>query len=137
MKVIVRPTVETVITIHSELIRQIGGSPGLRDENLLDMSVKAPFQTFDGTDLYPTLIDKAAHLTYSLIKNHPFLDGNKRIGVTVMLVFLKANGIEINCTNDELASLGWGLADDSITKTELLEWIASHSYSHKSQTLTS
>ena len=124
---IVRPTVETVITVHSELIRNIGGSPGIRDENLLHMSVNAPFQTFDGFDLYPTLIDKATHLTFSLIKNHPFFDGNKRIGVTVMIIFLKANGIEITCTNKELATLGLGLADGSITKTDLLEWIISHS----------
>ena len=127
MTKIVRPTIETVIAIHSELIRHIGGSSGIRDENLLDMSVNAPFQTFGGVDLYPTLIDKAAHLTYSLIKNHPFLDGNKRIGVTVMIIFLKANGIEIACTNEELAALGLGLADGSITKAELIEWIISHS----------
>ena len=127
MTVVVRPTVETVIAIHSELIRQIGGSSGIRDENLLDMSINAPFQTFGGVDLYPTLIEKAAHLTYSLIKNHPFLDGNKRIGVTVMIIFLKANGIEITCTNEELAVMGWGLADGSISKAELAEWIILHS----------
>ena len=127
MTAIVRPTVETVVTIHSELIRHIGGSPGIRDENLLDMSINAPFQTFYGVDLYPTMIEKAAHLTYSLIKNHPFLDGNKRTGITVMLIFLKANNIEITCTNEELAALGWGLADSSITQTELVEWIISHS----------
>jgi death-on-curing protein len=126
---IVRLTVETVITIHSELISHIGGSPGIRDENLLDMSVNTPFQTFDGVDLYPTLVDKAAHLTYSLIKNHPFLDGNKRIGVTVMIIFLKANGVNIDCTNEELAALGWGLADGSVTKTDLHEWIISHTCS--------
>jgi len=126
VKEIVRPNVETVLTIHSELIHHIGGSPGTRDKNLLDMSVNAPFQTFDGADLYPTLIEKAAHLTYSLIKNHPFLDGNKRTGITVMIIFLRANGIEISCTNEELITLGWGLADGSITKAELTEWIISH-----------
>jgi death-on-curing protein len=126
MTAIVRPTVETVITIHSELIQRIGGSPGIRDENLLDMSVNAPFQTFGGIDLYPTLIDKATHLTYSLIKNHPFLDGNKRIGVTVMIIFLKANGVEITCTNEKLSALGWGLADGSITEANLLDWITAH-----------
>ena len=126
MTTIIRLTVETVITIHSELIRKIGGSSGIRDENLLDMSVNAPFQTFGGVDLYPTLIDKAAHLTYSLIKNHPFIDGNKRTGVTVMIIFLKANGIEITCTNEDLAALGWGLADGTITKDELVTWITSH-----------
>ena len=127
MKVIVRPTVETVKTIHSELIDLIGGSHGIRDEHLLDMSVNAPFQTFGGVDLYPSLAAKAAHLTFSIIKNHPFLDGNKRTGVTIMIIFLKANGVEIICTNEELATLGWGLADSSITEAELLEWIISHS----------
>ena len=127
MTTIIRPTVETVITIHSELIRHIGGSHGIRDKNLLEMSVNAPFQTFGGVDLYPTIIEKAAHLTYSLIKNHPFLDGNKRIGVTVMIIFLKANGIEITCTNEELATLGWGLADSTISKADLVEWIIAHS----------
>ena len=87
MTMIVRPSAETVMTIHSELIRTIGGIAGTRDENLLDMAVNAPFQTFGGADLYPSLIEKAAHLTFSLIKNHPFLDGNKRTGVTVMLIF--------------------------------------------------
>ena len=127
MTKIFRLSIETVVNIHSELIRHIGGSSGIRDENLLDMSVNAPFQTFGGIDLYPTLIDKAAHLTYSLIKNHPFIDGNKRIGITVMIIFLKANGIEITCTNEALAALGWGLADGSITEAELIEWIISHS----------
>jgi death-on-curing protein len=126
MNSIIRPTVETVKTIHSELIRLIGGSSGIRDEHLLDMSVNAPFQTFGGVDLYPTLFDKAAHLTYSLIKNHPFLDGNKRTGITVMIIFLKANGVEITCTNEELAALGWGLADGSISKAELIDWIIAH-----------
>jgi death-on-curing protein len=123
---IVRPTVDTIKTIHSELIHHIGGSSGIRDENLLDMSVNSTFQTFDGVDLYLTLIEKAAHLTYSLIKNHPFLDGNKRTGITVLLIFLRANNIEIICTNEELAELGWGLADGSVTKAELIEWINSH-----------
>ena len=127
MTPIVRPTVEEVLTIHSELICHIGGSPGIRDENLLDMSINAPFQTFGGVDLYPTLIAKAAHLTYSLIKNHPFLDGNKRTGVTVLVIFLKANDIEIACTNKELKDLGWGLADSSISEAELVDWIISHS----------
>ena len=127
MTVVVRPSVETVITIHSELISRIGGSHGIIDESLLDMSVNAPFQTFDGVDLYPSLAAKAAHLTFSLIKNHPFLDGNKRTGVTVMIIFLKANGIDITCTNEELVTLGWGLAGSSISETQLLDWIISHS----------
>jgi death-on-curing protein len=125
-KPIVRPLVETVIAIHEELINKIGGINGIRDENLLDMSINSPFHTFGGTDLYPSLIDKAAHLVFSLIKNHPFLDGNKRTGVTVMLIFLKSNGLEIDCTNEELAELGLGLADGSYDEERAKEWIKCH-----------
>ena len=123
---IVRPSIDIIIAIHEELINKIGGAHGIRDLNLLDMSVNSTFQTFDSTDLYPTLIDKAAHLVYSLIKNHPFLDGNKRLGVTAMLIFLKSNGIEIDCTNEELADFGLGLADGSYDKQYAQEWIKKH-----------
>ncbi|MCL2175176.1 MAG: type II toxin-antitoxin system death-on-curing family toxin [Treponema sp.] len=125
-KSIVRPTTETIITFHEELINKIGGSHGIRDENLLDMSVNAPFQTFGGNDLYPTLIDKAAHLVFSLIKNHPFLDGNKRIGVTAMIAFLKSNDMNFTCTNEELAEFGLGLADGSYNEHYAQEWIRCH-----------
>jgi len=122
-KSIIRPSVETVKIIHKELINKIGGGHGIRDENLLDMSVNSPFQTFDGNDLYPTMIEKAAHLVFSLIKNHPFLDGNKRIGVTVMIIFLKSNNIEFECTNEELADFGIGLANGSYDELYAQEWI--------------
>ena len=125
-KPIIRPSVETIIDIHAELINEIGGSHGVRDGNLLDMSVNSSFQTFGGDDLYITLIDKAAHLVFSLIKNHPFFDGNKRIGVTAMIVFLKSNNLEIDCTNDELAELGLGLADGSYDESYAKEWIKNH-----------
>jgi death-on-curing protein len=125
-KPIVRPSVETVVAIHAELINKIGGLHGIRDENLLDMSVNSPFQTFGGNDLYPTLVKKAAHLVFSLIKNHPFLDGNKRVGVTVMIIFLKSNGFEIDCTNEELADLGIGLADGSYDEDYVRNWIKNH-----------
>jgi len=125
-KSIVRLSTETIIAIHTELINKIGGGHGIRDENLLDMSANSPFQTFDGNDLYPTLIEKAAHLVFSLIKNHPFLDGNKRIGVTVMIIFLKANGIKFECTNEELADFGLGLANGSYDEKYAREWIKNH-----------
>jgi death-on-curing protein len=125
-KTIVRPSTETIIVIHTELINQIGGSHGIRDKNLLDMAVNSPFQTFGGNDLYITLIDKAAHLVFSLIKNHPFCDGNKRIGVTAMIIFLKSNGLEIDCSNDELAELGIGLADGTYDEVFAQKWIKNH-----------
>jgi len=123
----IRLSTETIITIHSELIAESGGLDGVRDINLLDSSVNSPYHTFDGEYLYPTLQAMGAHLGYSLIKNHPFLDGNKRIGTLAMMVFLELNGLPILCTDDELASLGWSLADGSIEEAELIEWIIEHS----------
>ena len=118
---------ETVIAMHGELIAQSGGLGGVRDTKMLDASVNSPFHTFGGQYLYPTLQAMAAHLAFSLIKNHPFLDGNKRIGVLSMLVFLEINGLPITCTDDELVSLGMGLADSSIDESGLVDWIISHS----------
>jgi death-on-curing protein len=122
-----RLELEVVVAMHSELIAQSGGLDGIRDNNMLDTSINSPFHTFGGQYLYPTLQAMAAHLAYSLIKNHLFLDGNKRIGILCMLVFLDINGLPVDCTDDELATLGLGLADSSITETELVEWIISHS----------
>jgi len=123
----IRLSGETVIAMHSELIAQSGGLDGIRDNNIFDASINSPFHTFDEQYLYPTIQAMAAHLAFSLIKNHPFLDGNKRIGILSMLVFLDINGLPIDCTNDELSALGLGLADSTITEAELIEWIISHS----------
>jgi death-on-curing protein len=120
-----RLLLESVITMHRALIAESGGLDGVRDMNMLDASINAPYHTFDGQNLYPTLQSMAAHLAFSLIKNHAFLDGNKRIGVLAMLVFLEINGLPISCTDDELVALGLGLADSSITESDLLDWIIS------------
>ena len=118
---------ETIVAMHSELITQSGGLDGIRDANVLDLSVNSSFHTFDGQYLYPTIQAMAAHLAFSLIKNHPFLDGNKRIGILSMLVFLDINDLPVTCIDSELISLGLGLADSSIKESELIEWIISHS----------
>jgi len=118
---------ETIVAMHSELIEQSGGLDGIRDNNMLDASVNSPFHTFGGQYLYPTLQAMAAHLAFSLIKNHPFLDGNKRIGILSMLVFLDINNLPVICTDDELVTIGLGLAESTITESELIEWIISHS----------
>ena len=120
------PTDE-IISLHSKLISQSGGLDGIRDASLLDLSVNSPYHTFGGQYLYPTIQAMAAHLAFSLIKNHPFIDGNKRIGILAMMVFLKINGLPLACTDNELETLGWGLADGSIDEPELIEWIVSHS----------
>ena len=118
---------DEIISLHSRLISQSGGLDGIRDASLLDLSVNSPYHTFGGQYLYPTIQAMAAHLAFSLIKNHPFIDGNKRIGILAMMVFLKINGLPLACTDNELETLGWGLADGSIDEPELIEWIVSHS----------
>ena len=81
----IRLTKSQVLLIHDQLIAETGGSSGLRDEGILDSALSAPFQTFGGEDVYPSLQQKAARLCFGLVKNHPFVDGNKRIGAHVML----------------------------------------------------
>lgn len=122
----IRLTTKQVISIHSSLIEATGGTDGVRDMGLLESALEAPFQTFDGKDLYPALIQKAARLGHSLISNHPFVDGNKRIGIHTMLVFLAANGVEIECTQKELIDVGLSLADGTMNAEKLLIWLSSH-----------
>ena len=116
-----------ILKMHSLLIQKTGGSDGVRDEGLLDSALNLPFQSFDGEDIYKTIQAKAARLGFSLVNNHSFVDGNKRIGILAMLVFLEMNGIEIICTDEELIELGLGLADGSISYKDLLNWIIDHS----------
>lgn len=122
-----RLTKAQIIKMHRLLIQETGGSEGIRDEGLLDSALNAPFQTFDGEDVYKTIPAKAAKLGFLLINNHPFIDGNKRIGILAMLVFLEINGIEIKCTDDELIKLGLGLAEGTVDTKVLLGWIIEHS----------
>ena len=124
----IRLTKQQVIMLHQDVIAQSGGSPEIRDEGLLDSALNAPFQTFAGMELYPTIIDKAAHLGYSLIKNHAFVDGNKRIGTHVMLAFLMLNGINVDYEDEELIQLILGVAAGEISSEQLLAWLQAHIY---------
>ena len=90
-------TKEEILLLHAKLIRKTGGLSSVRDMNLLESAIGNYMQTFDGTELYPTIIEKAAIIVLSLCKNHPFIDGNKRIAVLTMLVMLKLNQVEISC----------------------------------------
>lgn len=109
------------------LIQETGGMYGIRDEGLLDSSLNAPFQSFDGKDIYKTIQAKAARLGFSLVNNHAFVDGNKRIGLLVMMTFLEMNGVLLECTNEELIELGLGLASNKLDDKDLLDWIIKHS----------
>lgn len=115
-----------IIMLHSQLIAETGGVDGIRDEGLLDSALAAPFQSFNDTDVYPSIQQKAARLGYGLVKNHAFIDGNKRIGAHAMLVFLALNKIELTYTQDELADTFLKAAAGEITQNHLLEWIVYH-----------
>lgn len=118
---------DQIIKLHEMLLKETGGSPGLRDVSLLESAINSPFQTFDKVSLYPTLERKAARLGYGIVKNHPFLDGNKRIGLLAMLTFLEINGIELQYTDEELIKIGLALADGTFSEKQLLTWISFHS----------
>lgn len=118
-----RFTKEQAVMLHEILLDKTGGLRGLRDERLLESALNNPFQTFGGEELYPDVFHKAAQLCFSILKNHPFIDGNKRIGILAMLVFLKINGVYADFTDEELASLGWGTADGSINYRDILKFL--------------
>lgn len=118
---------EQIIKLHEMLLKETGGVPGIRDISLLESAINSPFQTFDKVSLYPTLERKAARLGYGIVKNHPFLDGNKRIGLLAMLTFLEINGIKLDYTDEELIKIGLALADGTFSEKQLLTWISLHS----------
>ena len=119
----IKITKEKAIELHARLCMLTGGDPGIRDEGLLESALAAPYQTFDGAELYPTLEEKAARLAHSLVLNHAFVDGNKRIGILVMMTFLYVNGKEIEPSSDEVVRAGLSLAAGTMSYVELLEWI--------------
>lgn len=119
-------TKEQIIKLHDQLIRETGGSQGLRDDSLLDAAIHAPFQSYDGIDVFPSIQQKAARLGFGLVKNHAFVDGNKRIGAHVMLVFLALNKIELAYEQSELSDVILKIASGEYDFPELLRWILNH-----------
>ena len=117
---------EKVLLLHQLMAEATGGDVGVRDEALLESAIENIFATFDGVELYPSKEEKAAQLGFSLISNHAFVDGNKRIGVYVMLSFLEMNGIKIRCTDEELVHVGLSVADGSMGYEDLLRWVRKH-----------
>ena len=122
----IRMSVEKVKLLHQLMAEETGGSVGVRDEGLLDSAIQSIYQTFGGKELYPTKEEKGARLGYSLISNHSFLDGNKRIGMHVMLTFLEVNGIRLECTNEDIVKAGLGVASGEIDYEDLLAWVKRH-----------
>lgn len=119
-------TRQQVILLHSELIKKTGGTNGIRDESLLDSALNAPFQGHADTDYFPSLQEKAARLGIGLVRNHAFVDGNKRLGAHIMLLFLSLNHIELEYTQDELSSIFLKVASGGFSCKDLFHWILFH-----------
>ena len=117
---------EKVLLLHQLLAQETGGGIGVRDEGLLDSALEGAFATFDGQELYPSKEEKGARLGFTLISNHAFVDGNKRIGMYVMLTFLEVNGIRMEATNEEVAQVGLDVAAGRMGYEELLGWVRAH-----------
>ncbi|MBQ3253735.1 MAG: type II toxin-antitoxin system death-on-curing family toxin [Acholeplasmatales bacterium] len=116
---------ETILKLYEMMTDATGGTIGIRDEGMLLSALEAPFQTFANTDLYPNILNKAARLGYGLVANHPFVDGNKRIGVFAMLVFLDLNGIHLEFTDNEIIILALNIADGSYKYEDILRILES------------
>ena len=119
-------TKDQIILLHSQLIAETGGSDGIRDDGLLESAVNTPIQSFAGTDLFPTALEKAARLGFGLIKNHAFVDGNKRIGAHAMLMTLALNQIAISYTQKELINIITAVAAGNSSYDDLLTWLSGH-----------
>ena len=119
-------TLGEVIELHQRLLAQSGGGSGLRDLGLLESALAQPRATFDGTDLHQTIAEKAAAVGFALIANHPFVDGNKRIGHAVMEVFLVLNGHEIDASVDDQERVILAVASGHLDRAGLSQWLKSH-----------
>ena len=117
---------EKILLLHKLMIAETGGSAGVRDTDMLDSAIESAFATFDGKDLYPSKEEKAAAIGYGLISDHAFIDGNKRIGMYIMLTFLEVNGITLSLSDDDIVSAGLSVASGKMDRNDLLKWITDH-----------
>lgn len=122
----VRFSKEKVLLLHQLIAQETGGEVGLRDQALLEAALAAAFAGLADREFYPTKEEKAAKLGFDLVSNHAFLDGNKRIGMYVMLTFLEANGLALEATNEEVAETGLAIASGEMQYEGLLAWVQAH-----------
>ncbi|HEY0076063.1 MAG TPA: type II toxin-antitoxin system death-on-curing family toxin [Abditibacteriaceae bacterium] len=115
-----------VLELHRRVLLQSGGSSGVRDQGAVESAIAQPTMTFGGQELYPSLEEKAAAPGFSLLNNHPFIDGNKRIGHAAMEFFLARNGYEISAPVDEQETFVLRLAAGEASREELVEWLRAH-----------
>ena len=119
-------TLGEVVELHRRVLQAGGGALGIRDLGALDSAIAQPKATFGEVDLYPTVVEKAAALCFSVVQNHPFVDGNKRVGHAAMETFLILNGAEIDATVDDQERLMLDLAAGRIDRTQLTDWLRHH-----------
>ncbi len=119
-------TVSEVILIHDILIDKFGGTHGIRDRGLLESAISRPFQTFNKRELYPSIIQKAAALIESLVTNHPFIDGNKRIGYVIMRLYLLDKGYDILANQDDKYDFVMKIAAGKVDFERICNWIKNH-----------
>ncbi len=124
-------SVAQVLFIHARLIAETGGSPGFRDLGLLSSAVARPQATFDGQDLYPDLFSKTAALMDSLVRNHAFIDGNKRVGITAAGLFLRLHGRQLTASNAELERFTWDVAQAQVNLDSMTIWFEQNSQAHQ------
>lgn len=125
-------TLGEVVALHRAILAATGGADGIRELGALESALAQPKATFGGTDLYPSIADKASALAFGLAMNHPFVDGNKRIAHAAMAVFFDLNGFEIEATIDEQEQLMLGLAAGQLSRADLTTWLESHVSTRKS-----
>jgi death-on-curing protein len=123
----IKLTKDNILTLYKIMVDNTGGTIGIRDTSLLESALNAPFQTFGDEELYPSIIEKASRLCYGLIKNHPFIDGNKRIGVYAMLVFLELNNLNLNFSDEEIINIALKTADSTYSYEDILGILKSKS----------
>jgi death-on-curing protein len=112
-----------ILELHRRILEQSGGALGIRDMSLLESAIAQPRMTFGGEDLYPSLLEKAAALGFSIIMNHPFVDGNKRTGHAATETFLVLNGLEINASVDEQERMVFAIASGKLAREAFVEWL--------------
>ena len=117
---------EKVLLLHQLIAEETGGSIGVRDEGLLEAALESAYAGFGETEFYPTKEEKGAKIGFELISNHAFVDGNKRIGMYVMLTFLEVNGIPLNCSDEDIIQAGLGVAEGTMSYEQLLSWVIEH-----------
>lgn len=120
-------SLEEVLVLHQRLMQRTGGSGGVRDLNLLESAIARPQASFSDEELYPNLWRKAAALMHSLIRNHPFVDGNRRTAITATGIFLELNGHTLTATNEEVVGFTLRAATGEIPPEEMATWLETHS----------